>query len=91
MVHCALFFLKEGDRIYSYEEQIFDFFFEFVNLKIIANIKRQLHKEIKLDIIKPLSIKGIYSFLKGINSNTRANPRMSQGNKGKKANILSLK
>jgi hypothetical protein len=58
---------------------------------MMANINKQLHKQIKLDIIKPLSIKGTYSFLKGISSNKRANPRMSQGNKGKKAKILSLK
>jgi len=28
MVHCALFFLKEGDRIYPFEEQIFKYIFE---------------------------------------------------------------
>lgn len=28
MVHCVLFFLKEGDRINPYEEEIFDYIFE---------------------------------------------------------------
>jgi len=28
MVHCALFFLKEGDRLNPYEDQIFNYIFE---------------------------------------------------------------
>ena len=52
MVHCALFFLKEGDRIYSYEEQIFDFLFE-QKIKVFFIVTRSLFQEskTKLNII----------------------------------------
>ena len=71
--------------------QIFAFFNEFVNLKIILNNNKQLPKHKILEVKKPLNIYGMNSSLNGrINFSVWANPLISQGNNGKNAKILSF-
>ena len=49
MVHCALYFLKEGDRICPYEEPIFKFLFE-QKIGVFFVVTRSLSKDSKTKI-----------------------------------------